>query len=282
MPICNNKIDIHAHAIVTDYPDRNYVGLPSPEELRNTYAKYGISQGLLLPLSSAESRSFISTAESVEAIAAQYPDTFYWSMGLDPRMLQNTPFSDFGPLMEFYKSKGAKSVGEMTANLYFDDPLYDNMLAQCAENDLPVTIHMSPAIGLAYGVVDDPGLPRLEKILKKHPRLKILGHSNFFWDHMTVHKDEPGRIHELLCKYDNLYCDISAGSGFRALTGNEDIGLNFLEIFQDRILFGCDFGHNAVGLLPMWLDKMYTENRLSERAYYKICRENAIRILNLC
>ena len=281
MPVCNNKIDIHAHAIITKCPNLDFVGLPTPENLLDTYAKYGISQGVLLPLTSPEGRNFISTTESVEAIAAKYPDNFFWAIGLDPRMLRNTPASDFGGLLEYYKSHGAKSVGEMTANLNFDDPLYDNMLAQCAEHDLPVTVHMSPAIGLDYGVVDDPGLPRLEKMLKKYPKLKIFGHSTFFWDHMTVNKAQPGRVHELMGKYDNLYCDISAGSGFNALTKNEEIGLDFLEAFQDRIMFGCDFGPNAVGRLSLWLDRMYLDCRLKEDAYQKICRENAIRILKL-
>lgn len=281
MPICNNKIDIHAHAVVTSCPNLDFVGYPTPENLLEAYAKYGISQGVLLPLASPEGRNVIIPTETVEAIASKYPDQFFWAIGLDPRMLRNNPASDFGALLEYYKSQGAKSVGEMIANLNFDDPLYDNMLAQCAEHDLPVTIHMSPAIGLDYGVVDDPGLPRLEKMLKKYPKLKIFGHSVFFWEHMTVSKDKPGRIHELMVKYDNLYCDISAGSGFRAMTTNEEIGLDFLETFRDRVMFGCDFGPNAVGSLAMWLDRMYLDGRLAEDVYQKVCRENAIRILKL-
>ena len=47
-------------------------------------------------------------------------------------------------------------------------------------------------------------------------------------------------------------------------------------------MFGCDFCRPSdIGKLAMWLDKMYTEGRLSEEVYLKICRENAIRILNL-
>ena len=70
--------------------------------------------------------------------------------------------SDFGKLIEAYKALGAKAVGEVTGNLHFDGPLYDNMLAQCAEHDIPVTIHISPELNWSYGVVDEPGLFRLE------------------------------------------------------------------------------------------------------------------------
>lgn len=293
MPICNQKIDIHAHATLIKYPDKNFVFL-SPDALLEKYKEYGISQGLLLPLISPEHHAFITPTEMVETIVSDYPDHFYGAMGLDPRMLNNLPNSDFGPLMEYYKARGAKSVGEMTANINFDDPLYDNLLAQCAEHDLPVTIHISPAVGYDYGVVDEPGLPRLEKMLKKYPKLKIFGHSQAFWAHISTNVDSelmkryptgkviPGRLYELFEKYDNLYGDLSAGSGFNALFRDVENGLKFLDIFQDRLMFGCDFcrPHDS-GKLAMWLDRMYTEGNLSPEVYLKVCRENAIRILNL-
>ena len=44
--------------------------------------------------------------------------------------------------------------------------MVDNLLARCAENNLPVIIHISPALRYNYGLVDEMGLPRLEKMLK--------------------------------------------------------------------------------------------------------------------
>ena len=92
---------------------------------------------------------------------------------------------------------------------------------------MPVTIHISPAIdGYGYGIVDDLSLPRLEKMLKKHPNLKILGHSQPFWseigDNVTEEnrnkyvtgKVRPGRLISLLREYPNLLCDLSAGNSF--------------------------------------------------------------------
>lgn len=294
MPVCNQKFDVHAHATLIKYPDPNCIFL-SPEQVLEKYAQYGISQGLLLPEVSPEHHLFCHTTQEVETIVQQYPGKFYGAMSLDPRMLNNNHMnSNYGPLLEYYKSRGAKSVGEMTANIPFDDPLYDALLAQCAEHNLPVTIHISPAVGYDYGVVDEPGLPRLEKMLKKYPKLKIFGHSQAFWAHMSTNVDSelmkgyptgkvtPGRLFELFEKYDNLYGDLSAGSGFNSLARDEESGLNFLSLFQDKLMFGCDFCRPSdIGKLAMWLDKMYTEGRLSEEVYLKICRENAIRILKL-
>ena len=189
MQICKNKIDIHAHSIMSDFPDKVFMTYHSPEELLLKYDMLGIEKGMLLPSVSPEGSKFPITTDHTVEIVNKYPERYFFAIGLDPRMVDNSSDTDFGKILEFYKSKGAKAVGEMTANLNFDDPLYDNMLAQCAEHDLPVTIHISPAIGYSYGVVDDPGLPRLEKMLKKYPKLKIFGHSQAFWAHMSKDVD---------------------------------------------------------------------------------------------
>ena len=50
---------------------------------------------------------------------------------------------------------------------------YDTRFGYCAELDLPVTIHIAPQFGGYYGIVDELGLPRIEKMLKRHPKLKL-------------------------------------------------------------------------------------------------------------
>ena len=107
--------------------------------------------------------------------AEKYPERFFWFCNIDPRSSGNRPDANFTPLLEYYKSLGAKGVGELTPQLYFDDPLMDNLLYHCAACDMPVTIHIAPHFGNCYGIVDDLGLPRLEKMLQKHKNLKIIG-----------------------------------------------------------------------------------------------------------
>lgn len=295
MPVCNNKIDIHAHAILTDCPNLPMVGFLPPEEVLSRYDQFGIEKGLLLPIVTADSMAFIISTETTMQVVGQYPHRFLFGMGLDPRMGGNRADADFGPLMDYYQSKGALTVGEVTANLYLDDPRYDNLFAQCAERELPITIHISPEVGFTYGMVDEPGLYRLEKILKKYPKLKLLAHSPAFWTHMAADvtvddmkrypepgKLTPGRLWELFANYENLYGDLSGGSGYYALTRDEENGLRFLETFRDRMLFGCDFCQlSHTGLLAMWLDGCYEAGKLSEDAYRKICRENAVKLLKL-
>ena len=91
----------------------------------------------------------------------------------------------------------------------------------------------------------------------------------------------PVRVVELLRKYPNLCCDLSAGSGENAIRRDPEFGYAFLEEFQDRLYFGTDIcaPHNEMGL-SKYLDEAVTQGHISQIAYEKICRENALRLLN--
>ena len=289
------KIDIHVHTSMWEHAQINTgYELASPEELKAKYAELNIEKGLLLPLISPEHRFCVQTNEEMEYLANKYSDTFYWCCNIDPRMGKNSPTTDFSVFLEHYKKRGAKGMGELTANLYIDDPLIDNLFYHCAECDMPVIIHIAPQKYENYGIIDEMGLPRLEKLLKKYPKLKIVGHSQCFWSHITADvnsedwfwypqgKVTPGRVVELMREYPNLYGDLSAGSGFNAVSRDPDFGYRFLEEFSDRLMFATDICNptNVIKLGP-WIDEAVKTGCLSEENYKKICRDNAISIFNL-
>ena len=156
---------------------------------------------------------------------------------------------------------------------------------------------MSPEVGYSYGVVDEPGLPLLEEVLRKYPRLKLLGHSQTFWIEMSADapKDKEGRnswgegpvvpggrVPELFEKYPNLYGDLSANSGSCAIMRDEAFGLAFLEKYADRLFFATDMvNKDMVFPLGAWLDEMLAAGKLREETYEKITRGNARRIFGL-
>ena len=89
--------------------------------------------------------------------------------------------------------------------------------------------------------------------------------ANYAVDNVPVVRE--GRITELLRKYPNLYCDISAGSGLKALSRDPEHAAGFLTEFQDRILYARDCFTNAhqeflnsLGLSEKILAKIYSEN----------------------
>lgn len=91
-----------------------------------------------------------------------------------------------------------------------------------------------------------------------------------------------GRLIELLRTYDNLWGDISAGSGNNALVRDKEFGFRFLEEFQDRLLFGTDIcmpGQQVPQGETM--REALASGLLSKTAYEKICHKNAERLLGL-
>ena len=160
---------------------------------------------------------------------------------------------------------------------------------------MPVTIHIAPRMGGGYGIVDELGLPRLERILKAHPDLIILGHSQPFWTEIGENTEEArntyikgkvknGRLPELLREYGNLYCDLSATSGANALMRDREHAARFIEEFSDRLLYGQD-AFLPGARFPFEFDEFLTSMResgeISEENYRKLVRGNAVRLLGL-
>ena len=243
-------------------------------------------------MSSAEKGLPFGTNRANRKICEKFPDRYAWMCAVDPKGRE--PVYD---RLARFRSQGAIGIGELTTNRRLDDPFLLDLFAAAEKLGMPVTIHMSPEVGYSYGVVDDPGLPLLEEILKKFPRLNILGHSQTFWIEMSADapKDREGRnswgdgpvipggrVPELFEKYPNLWGDLSANSGSRAVMRDEEFGLAFLERYADRLFFATDMvNKDMVFPLGGWLDEMVSIGKLSREAYDKITRENAKRVFGL-
>jgi len=293
------KIDIHVHSAPLRSPlFRNAVfwNYPTPEELRQIYDDMGIDKGVQMTLSSPEGVPRIITNEDSWELANNHPETYFWFCNVDPRQGKNTPDQDLTPYLEYYKSIGAKGVGEVTANLYFDDPYIYNLFSACEKCNMPLTFHIGVK-GKGYGIIDDFGLPRLEKALQDFPNLKFLGHSQRFWSFISGDVTEEnwggypkgpvtpgGRVVELMRKYPNLYGDLSAGSGGNAFLRDPEHAYQMIEEFQDRLCFGTDIVDvNRIPnvKLSSFLDEAVEAGKISYDAYYKVCRGNALKLLGV-
>lgn len=293
------KIDIHVHSAPLRSPlFRNAVFWKNPtaEELRQIYDDMGIEKGVQMTLSSPEGVPRIITNEDSWELANNHPETYFWFCNVDPRQGKNTPDQDLTPYLEYYKSIGAKGVGEVTANLYFDDPYIYNLFSACEKCNMPLTFHIGVK-NRGYGIVDDFGLPRLEKALQDFPNLKFLGHSQRFWSFVSGDVTEEnwggypkgsvtpgGRVVELMRKYPNLYGDMSAGSGGNAFLRDPEHAYQMIEEFQERLCFGTDIVDvNRIPNVKMssFLDEAVEAGKISYDAYYKVCRGNALKLLGV-
>ena len=284
------RIDLHLHLTPFQIPKLGKLNLTSAENMLPHLRQLKIRKGVLM--SGAEKGLPFGTNKANRRICQQFPQQYAWMCALKPEK----PETVYDRLA-MYKAQGAIGVGELTTNRRLDDPFLQALFAAAEKLDMPVTIHMSPEVGYSYGVVDDPGLPLLEAVLEKYPNLKILGHSQTFWIEMSGDApktkearnqwgDGPvvpgGRVPELFAQYPNLYGDLSANSGSRAIMRDEAFGLAFLETYADRLFFATDMVNKDMEFpLGKWLDEMVEAGKLSRQTYEKILWQNAQRVFGL-
>jgi len=256
---------------------------------------HDIDKAIVLSTVSPECRYTLVTPEEALQVCREYPDRLVPFSSLDPRFLTNSPDADFRPLLRAYQEMGCKGVGEYMPNLAADDPLNMNLYAQVAEVGLPLTFHIAPRYGNVYGIYDDVGLGRLETVLSTFPDLVLLGHSQPFWAEISTNVVEdgkrtpypkgpvqPGRLVELLRKYPNLRGDLSAGSGFGAISRDPEFGYQFMEEFADRLHFGTDIANDPQELpIVAYFQELKREKRISAEAFEKITHENTEKLLGL-
>lgn len=301
LPVCKEgiyvKFDVHCHA----FPSYGFIpngGKPghsyflSVEQQLQIFEDHNVDMGLLLPLIHYEIVPYPQTIREIEEVTKKYPDKFLYFMNMDPRMFYRNPKADFSAYIEYHLERGARGVGEMCANLPFDHPLMDNMLSCINKYKLPLTIHIAPTPYYVYGIYDDYNLSGLERALDKYPDIKFFGHSAEFWSRISGDKQyrdypkgpiEPdGPVVRLLEQYDNLYGDMSAGSGLNAMTRDPKFTAWFMDKFQDRLMFGMDTSRvipKETVTLSELMDRLLSDGTITQQVYDKICWDNAAKAL---
>ncbi|MCM8778092.1 MAG: amidohydrolase family protein [Candidatus Omnitrophica bacterium] len=283
-------IDIHTH-ILTTWGEEPF----TEEHLIKRMEELGIDKFVILPIIGPEGSYLYFGPEDVTRVYKKYPDRVIPFCNIDPRSGSNSPDTDFSFLIDRYKKEGCRGVGEITANMYIDDPKCINLFRQCGKAELPVLFHLYNKIGGSYGLVDDIYLPRLEKVLKKCPETIFIGHAMAFWSEISADVSEntrgkypkgpvkaPGRLQKLLKKYPNLYGDLSAGSGFNAITRDITYGYKFLREFHKKLLFGTDICHiGQEAPIVDYFKQIKQQGILTDEEYDNITYKNAKRILKL-
>lgn len=291
-------IDIHVHARMFDVPERNVPGggrYATPRELMDMLRPRGVRAVCTFARVNPEVGWFMQSVEEILWAAEEYPDFIIPFMNIDPRQCLNHPDADLSYLMDHYKERGCKGIGEVCANLPFDDPRLQNLFRHAQACALSVTFHIAPKQGGYYGIVDDLGLPGLEATLRQFPELKLFAHSQPFWaeisgdlteaERNTYPKSpvvEGGAVVRLLREYPNLYGDLSAGSGYNAVSRDPEFGYAFMTEFADRLLFGTDVAdvRNETPIID-FLNEAVGNGHISREVYETIGWRNAERLLGL-
>jgi len=213
--------------------------------------------------------------------AERCPDRFILGFAPDPR--KPDAIKRLRTAVDMY---GVKVCGELKLRMMLDDWDAIRMYRACGEMGLPVTVHIDyefddgrnyPRPNWWYG----GGIDAFERAIAKCPETNFLGHAPGFWSHISndgkylthsypTGKVVPGgKVIEMLEKYPNLYCDMSAGSGCNALSRDPEFAKQFLLTYQDRVLYARDYFDNVhqeflatLDLPQDVLDKIYYKNAL--------------------
>ena len=299
-------IDIHAHAYLK--PVRGIRGIPdfcTPDELLRMYDKLGIEKGFVLPIVSPEIY-LPQSNEDVLDMCAAHPDRLVPFCNVDPRALTNSPEAQLEILLQYYKDRGCRGLGEVMPNLQMMDPKVQNLFRAAEKVGLPVTCDGSDQLTNDFGLYDDPGLPQLEHTLQRFPDLIMFGHGPVFWAEIarletpgersfiynlkggqvgrvpTGPVREEGVVPKLLRRYPNLYGDLSDFTACNAIARDPEYGPKFLTEFQDRLCFGTDMCFLDMPVeLPQILDSWRDSGKISAQVHEKVTYSNAKRIFGV-
>ena len=291
-------IDIHTHSHLPRHPNivrhTNKLCWPTPERLIEMLDSAAIDMAVVHGCVNPERRWTLVIPEEIIEICSRYPTRLIPFCNVDPRYLAHGEASDFLPILEAYRDLGCKGIGEYFPNIPFDDPLNYNVFAAAQDVGFPLTFHVAPGIGGHYGLYDDPGLPRLERVLKAFPDLVFLGHSQAFWAEISSDvpgakrggypkgKVTPGRVVELMRAHPNLHGDLSAGSGLNAISRDPEFGYEFMEEFQDRLYFGTDIAKDPQEpRIIGYFEQLKSEALIPAEVYERIAWRNAARLLDV-
>lgn len=180
---------------------------------------------------------------------------------------------------------GTAICGEWKFRIPFDDPRCIELFRVAGDLKLPVVLHLDVPY-LADGKGADlyqekwygGNVENLARALQACPGTIFIGHAPGFWREISgdARSDpalypkggviEGGGLYRLFEEHENLYADLSAGSGRFALERDPEHAVKFLTRFQDRLLFGRDFYGQELHKL---LDGLSVADEVTEKIFWK-------------
>ena len=272
-------IDTHTHLGQLRVGDP---GLKASQLLRWMDRK-GIEKAVVLAVETPEELDFYVTTKEVLRMTKRHRDRLLPLCMTDPRHRYPGHFDPL-PIIRSYVEEGCVGYGENLCGLPVDDPMQERVYAACDELKLGVLMHFDSWINR-----DKKGLTGFEEMLKKYKRAKFIGHGPNFWSEISKRVPPKsgypggaivpgGRLDELFGKYPNLYADLSAGSGYNAITRDPDFGFEFLKRWQTQLMFATDY--LALGQKTPMVEHIKTVG-LPKGAFEKITRKNAEKVFGL-
>lgn len=202
----------------------------------------GCERAVLLPLEDMAGGLMLTTDEVLDA-RQRYPHRVIPFCQVDLRR------DGFERRIRDYAAAGCRGYGEQKQQLPLNDPRILRMLEVISEFGWSCTFHFQDGRqGFNQGIEE-----HLEPLLKRFRRVRFVGHAQSWWSHISAEVPPPevslypkgpvkpgGLADRLLAGYDNMYADLSAGSGQNALARDEQFAAGFLRRHRKKLLFASD------------------------------------------
>lgn len=248
----------------------------------------GTAKAFILPLETGEGGVLLKPDTVLEAYR-KYPERIIPFCQCDVRQ------ANVLQRIRDYQRQGSRGVGEQKEHLLLNDRRIEAVIALCDELNWPITLHFQDGKnGYNQGLAE-----HLETYLKRYQRVRILAHAQTWWANIsaevppaeqTLYPKGPvkpgGLVDRLLGEYPNLYADLSAGSGYNALTRDEQFTAGFLKRHPKQLVFGSDCpcwdgqgARFAEGCYSARLQKFLRRTVPEELALRDIFQDNALRAL---
>jgi len=240
----------------------------------------GVEMSVLLPLESPETCMGYFLTEDALRARDLYPERLIPFCVVDPRQPNYTKI-----IRTFIEHYGCRGFGEHLNALPFDDPKNKEIYAICDEFGLPLVFDM----GCTNALPDDRDLSGLESCLREFPRCIFIGHGPGWWAAISADWDGTpgyptgpvvpgGAADRLLSEYDNMWADLSAGSGYNALTRDPEFTKGFIQRHWRKLLYGTDVVYHSQELpITRWIKSLDAPPEVREA----IAGGNARRLLKL-
>jgi len=278
-------IDIHTHLGAIRSSGRGLRGWVhvSVDDLLDYMDACGISIAVVLPIQKVKGiGEDLWLTEDVLRACRSHPDRLIPFCVVDPLA------GDAGKKVEAYAKAGCGGFGEHRVPLPVDHPANLALYSVCQDLGMPLLIE----IGDLYNFDFDAFV----EVTSRFPKLTFIAHGPGWWREISAVSDKTrqypsgpvvrgGGVEKALSERRNLFADISATSGYNALSRDTLFSKEFVERFSNRLMFGTDFpGIDLNGLQDgpnMRHISLLRELGVSDRSMEKILSGNASSILGI-
>ena len=238
-------IDIHTHI------GKIWRGRPwlTAGKLVRWMDRHGIEKACVMSVENPEELHYYVPTPYVLRSCRRFPDRLIPFCNIDPRIENSSPKTDFYSLIKDYVEQGARGFGESLSGLPVDDPRLVAIYQAAGRLGLPVTLHIDNLRG-----TDALGLPGLRRVLAECPDTVFFAHAPHWWAEISADVREGdrggypkrpvvpgGAVEQIFEQFPNIYGDLSAFSGYNALTRDAEFGRGFLELWSHRLCFATDY-----------------------------------------